>query len=52
MLSSVQANFEKYANGGGFVSSEVATSIVAAGPHSLEGGRRQSNGPAKFSLVL
>ncbi|KAK9814537.1 hypothetical protein WJX72_007563 [[Myrmecia] bisecta] len=28
-----QANFKKYACGGGFVSAEVATNITAAGPH-------------------
>ena len=35
----VQANFEKYANGGGFVSEEFAANIVAAGPKFKEGHR-------------
>ena len=29
----LQANFEKYSSGGGFVSGELAAKIVSAGPH-------------------
>ncbi|KAK9808189.1 hypothetical protein WJX73_006738 [Symbiochloris irregularis] len=46
------ANFEKYASGGGFVNAEVASQILDAGPQRSDGGRRQSNGNARFSLVL
>ena len=34
----VQANFEKYSSGGGFVSSELAAKIVSAGPHLENAG--------------
>lgn len=41
----LQSNFKKYADGGGFVSSELAARIVAAGPQLDDGVPIPASGP-------